>query len=63
VVKNLPAKQETWVQSLGQKDPRERKWQATPVFLPRKSHRRGAWHAAVHGVPRVRHDLAIKQQQ
>ena len=24
---------------------------------------RGAWHAAVHGVARVRHDLVTKQQQ
>ena len=24
---------------------------------------RGAWHAAVHGVPKVRHDLVTKQQQ
>ena len=38
-VKNLPAIQETWVQSLGQEDPRRRVWQATPVFLPREFHR------------------------
>ena len=42
VVKNLPAMQETWletqVQSLGQKDPVEKEWQPTPVFLPGKSH-------------------------
>ena len=31
--------QETRVQSLGQEDPLEKKkWQPTPVFLPRKSH-------------------------
>ena len=24
---------------------------------------RGAWHAAVHGVPRAGHDLATEQQQ
>ena len=24
---------------------------------------RGGWHAAVHGVQRVRHDLATEQQQ
>ena len=34
VVKNLPAVQETWVQSLGQEDPLERARQPTPVFLP-----------------------------
>ena len=32
-VKNLPAMQETWVQSLGGEDPWRRKWQPTPVFL------------------------------
>ena len=29
---------ETWVWSLGWEDPWRRKWQPTPVFLPRKSH-------------------------
>ena len=33
LVKNLPAMQETWVQSLGWEDPLE-KWQPTPVLLP-----------------------------
>ena len=33
---NLPAKQETWVQSLGQEDTLEKEM-ATPVFLPVKS--------------------------
>ena len=37
VVKNLPAKQETRVQSLGQKIPQSRKWQPTLVFMPGKS--------------------------
>ena len=32
------------------KFPWRRKWQLTPVFLPRKSCERGAWWAAVHGV-------------
>ena len=36
VVKNPLAKQETWVQSPGWKDPL--KWQPTPVILPEKSH-------------------------
>ena len=35
--KNLPAMQETQVRSLGLKIPQRRKWQSTPVFLPRKS--------------------------
>ena len=33
MVKNLPAMQENWVQSLGLEDPWRRKWQPTPVFL------------------------------
>ena len=33
-VKNLPAVQETWVQSWVGKIPGERKWLPTPVFLP-----------------------------
>ena len=36
-VKNLPAKQETWVQEdsdLGQEDSLEKEWLPTPVFLP-----------------------------
>ena len=37
-VKNLPAMQETGVQSLGQEDPLEKGWQLTPVFLPGEFH-------------------------
>ena len=33
MVKNLPAMQETWVESLGWEDPWRRAWQPTPVFL------------------------------
>ena len=33
-VKNPPAMQETWVQSLGREDPLEKEWQPTPVFCP-----------------------------
>ena len=32
-VKNPPAMQETWVQSLGGKIPWRRKWQPSPIFL------------------------------
>ena len=38
MVKNLPAKQETQVRSLGQEDPLEKEMAPTPVFLPGKSH-------------------------
>ena len=37
MVKNLPAMQENWVQSLGLEDPWRRKWQPIPVFLPGES--------------------------
>ena len=38
LVKNSPAMQETWVQSLGQEDPLEKEMATTPVFLPGKYH-------------------------
>ena len=38
MVKNLPAMQETWDQSLGQEYPLERGMATTPVFLPGESH-------------------------
>ena len=51
VVKNPPpAKQESWVRSLGQEDLLEKKMQPTPIFFPGKSHDREAWQATVHGV-------------
>ena len=40
-----------------------RKWQPTLVFLPGESHGRGAWQVTVHGVTRVRHDLATKERE
>ena len=38
MVKNLPAIQETQIQSLDQKDPWRREWLPTPVLLPGESH-------------------------
>ena len=38
MVKNLPEMQETWVQSLGWKDPWRKEGQPTPVSLPGESH-------------------------
>ena len=38
MVKNLPAMEETRVQSLGQEDPLEKGMVPTPVFLPGKFH-------------------------
>ena len=51
MIKNLPAMQETRVQSLGQKDPLE-KGMATHSSIPawRIPTDRGPWRATVHGV-------------
>ena len=53
-VKNLPAMQGTWVQSLGWEDPLEESMEntgePTPVFLPGESMDRSAWWATVRGV-------------
>ena len=38
MVQNLPAMQETQVQSLDWEDPWRRKWQPTPVLLPGEFH-------------------------
>ena len=38
MVKNPPAMQETWGQSLGPEDPLEEGMEPTPVFLPGESH-------------------------
>ena len=37
-VKNLPAMQETQVQSVGSEDPLEKEMATTPVFLPGQFH-------------------------
>ena len=38
IIKNLPASQETWVQSLGLEVPLEKGMLPTPVFLPKEFH-------------------------
>ena len=57
MVKHLPVMRETWVQSLGQEDPLEKEWQATPVLLLGKFHE---WRSLVRlqfmGSQRVGHD-------
>ena len=51
MVKNLPAIQETWVQSLGWEDPLEKKMATHSSILAwRIPMERGAWWAIVHGV-------------
>ena len=51
MIKNLPAMQETRVQSLDQEDPLERKWLLTLVFLPGEFYGQGSLVGY-----RVRHD-------
>ena len=62
MVKNPLAKQETRVQSLGQEEPLEKEMANHSTCLENCMDR-GAWQATVHGVARVRHDLATKQHQ
>ena len=51
LVKNPPAKQETWVQSLGWEDPLEEAMATHSSILAwRILMDRGAWRATVHGV-------------
>ena len=50
-VKNPPARQETWVQSLGREDPLEEGMATHSSILAwRTCKDRGAWRATVHGV-------------
>ena len=51
LVKNLPAVQETWVQSLGQEDPLEKEMATHSSILARRIPMdRGTWWATDHGV-------------
>ena len=51
MVKNLPAMQETQVQSLGRDDALEKGTATPPVFLPGESYGRGVWWATVGQSP------------
>ena len=59
MVKNLPAMQETWVQSLGWEDPLE-DGMAThcSICAWRIPMDRGAWQATVHGVAKSQTQLS-----
>ena len=60
MVKNLQCRRPRFIAWVG-KISRRRKWQATPVFLPRKSHgQRSLEDYIVHRVTRVRQDLVTK---
>ena len=62
MLKHLPAMQETWVRFLGQEDPLEKEMATHSSILaweiPRTEE---PGRLQVHGVARVRHDLATKQ--
>ena len=55
MVKNLLARWETWVRSLGPEDPLEKELAATQVFLPEESHGPMSLQVRVQGVTN-RHD-------
>jgi len=50
LVKNLPAMQKTWIQSLGQEDPLKKQMATHSKFLPGKSHGQRSLVVIVHGV-------------
>ena len=59
MVKNLPAMQETWVQSLGWEDPLEEGMAThTSILAWRMPMDRGAWQATVHGIAKNRTQLS-----
>ena len=55
MVKNFPAMWETWVRSLGWKDPLEKGMAGYPLPYSclENSMDRGAWWATVHGVTKI----------
>ena len=59
-IKNRPAMQENWVQSLGWHDPTEKEMETHSTYLSWKIHgQRNLW-ATVHAVARVGEDLTTK---
>ena len=56
MVKNLPAMQETRVQSLSWEDPLEKGMDPTPVFFPGEFHRQRAWQGTVQRVTKSSKD-------
>ena len=59
MVKHLPTKQETWVQSLGPEDPLEKAVGTHSSTLAWKNPMDGgAWEAAVHGITNSRTQLS-----
>ena len=61
MIKKLPSKQETWVQSRGQEDPQEKEMATHSRVLPGKSHgQRNLAGYSPQGHKRVRHDFVTK---
>ena len=61
MVRNLPAKQEMWVQSLGLgRSPGEGNGNPLQYACQENPMDREAWLATAHGVPRVGHNLVTK---
>ena len=59
VIKNPPAKQETWVRSLGWEDPLEEDMATHSCILAwRILMDRGAWWATIHGVTKSQTGLS-----
>ena len=57
MVKNLPAMQETWVQSLGQDNPLQKGMATHSSILLENPMDRGAWWATVYGVTKSQTQL------
>ena len=58
---HLPAMQEIWVRFLGREDPLEKEMASHSSILAwRIPWTEGAWQATVHGIARVRYNLANK---
>jgi hypothetical protein len=60
MIKNLPAMQDTQVQSLGWEDPLEKEMATHSSILGRIACTEKPWWATVHGVARIGHDLETK---
>ena len=61
MVKKLPAKQETWVGSLGRKDsPRGGNGNPLQYSCPGNFMDRGAWLTTIHGITRVAGNLVAE---
>ena len=61
--KELPAMQETWVQSLNWENPWKRGWFPTPVFLLEEFHGQRSLVGYSPWGGRVRHDWATKKEK